>query len=376
MAGDLGLLPGRQLAVDLLQRLRRLGLQPGDLLADGDRVAFLLQRTQFLHLALQVGDRFLEIEVAAHQVSRKTDETVASAVHARPAKSGGKLTGALRPSQAITRPQGEAGRVRAARFRARPPPPGPSRASGWCSVDQRPQPLLQHVGVDLRGGDVGVAEELLDDAEIGAVLQQVAGEGMAHHVRRDLRRGNPGPRRQVLEIAGKSLPGQVAAVAEGGEQPRAVGNTGVRPRREIGGDRFARLVGQRHDALVAALAAHGEHALVATHHRSLERDQFGDPEAGGVEHLDQRPAGAAREGAPPRSPRPPPRPRACSISRVTWASLSTEGRRAGRRGPSMMPVGSSPRTPSLTRKRWNWRSAESRRAAEVAANPRTSRSSR
>ena len=38
-----------------------------------------------------------------------------------------------------------------------------------------------------------MAEELLHDAEVGAVLQQVAGEGMAHHMRRDLRRGDPGP---------------------------------------------------------------------------------------------------------------------------------------------------------------------------------------
>jgi len=39
------------------------------------------------------------------------------------------------------------------------------------------------VGVDLRGSDVGMAEKRLHDAEIGAVVQEVAGEGVAEHVR-------------------------------------------------------------------------------------------------------------------------------------------------------------------------------------------------
>src|SRR5260221_3319856 len=45
--------------------------------------------------------------------------------------------------------------------------------------------LLDHMGVDLRGRDVGVAEQRLHDAQIGAVVQEMAGEGMAQHMRRD-----------------------------------------------------------------------------------------------------------------------------------------------------------------------------------------------
>ena len=49
--------------------------------------------------------------------------------------------------------------------------------------DERPQSLLEHMGVNLRRRDVGMAEQLLHDAEIGAVLEEVAREGMAKHMR-------------------------------------------------------------------------------------------------------------------------------------------------------------------------------------------------
>lgn len=35
------------------------------------------------------------------------------------------------------------------------------------------------VRVDLGGGDVGVAEHFLDGAEVGAVVQEMGGEGVA-----------------------------------------------------------------------------------------------------------------------------------------------------------------------------------------------------
>src|SRR3546814_10511806 len=54
-------------------------------------------------------------------------------------------------------------------------------------LHQRLQALAQHVGVDLRGRDVGVAQHLLQRAQVGAVVQQMAGEGVAQHVRRHLR---------------------------------------------------------------------------------------------------------------------------------------------------------------------------------------------
>jgi len=45
------------------------------------------------------------------------------------------------------------------------------------------EPFLDHMGVDLRGRDVGMAEQRLNDAQIGAVVQKMAGEGVAQHMR-------------------------------------------------------------------------------------------------------------------------------------------------------------------------------------------------
>lgn len=46
--------------------------------------------------------------------------------------------------------------------------------------------LVGDVGVDLGGGDVGVAEETLDGAEVGTVHKEVGGEGVAERVGSDV----------------------------------------------------------------------------------------------------------------------------------------------------------------------------------------------
>jgi hypothetical protein len=40
------------------------------------------------------------------------------------------------------------------------------------------EPTHIHVGVDLRGGDVGVAEQLLHHAEVGAAFDEVGCEAV------------------------------------------------------------------------------------------------------------------------------------------------------------------------------------------------------
>ena len=45
----------------------------------------------------------------------------------------------------------------------------------------------RHMGIDLGGADTGVAEEFLDDAQVGSVVEQVGGEAMTQHVRVTLR---------------------------------------------------------------------------------------------------------------------------------------------------------------------------------------------
>ena len=38
------------------------------------------------------------------------------------------------------------------------------------------------MGIDLRGADIGVPKKVLDDPEIGPVLQQMGGEAMSEHM--------------------------------------------------------------------------------------------------------------------------------------------------------------------------------------------------
>jgi hypothetical protein len=44
------------------------------------------------------------------------------------------------------------------------------------------QPFIEDMGVDLGRGDIGMAQQRLDRAQIGAVLQQMRREGVAQLV--------------------------------------------------------------------------------------------------------------------------------------------------------------------------------------------------
>ncbi len=63
----------------------------------------------------------------------------------------------------------------------------------------RLEPLVEHVGVDLRRCDVGVSEHLLHRAKIGAVREQVARERVAQYVGRRAARLDPGRRREFFQ---------------------------------------------------------------------------------------------------------------------------------------------------------------------------------
>ena len=60
-----------------------------------------------------------------------------------------------------------------------------SLSQGMVLLHQPPQTLLDHMGVDLGGRDVGVPQKLLDRAQISAPLQEMAGEGVPEDMRRD-----------------------------------------------------------------------------------------------------------------------------------------------------------------------------------------------
>ena len=49
-----------------------------------------------------------------------------------------------------------------------------------------PQPVAGDVRVNFRGADVRVTEQFLDHPQVRAVFQQMSGETMPQHVRRDV----------------------------------------------------------------------------------------------------------------------------------------------------------------------------------------------
>ena len=128
-----------------------------------------------------------------------------------------------------------------------------------------------------------MAEQLLHHPEVGAVLQEVAGEGVAQDVRADLVGAQAGGGGHRLQVAGEGLAGDVAGLAVGGKQPGAGGRQGG----EMGRHGGARHLGQRHQALAPALAAHHQEPLLGGPRGAGQGDQLGDAQARGVEKLDQ-----------------------------------------------------------------------------------------
>ena len=71
----------------------------------------------------------------------------------------------------------------------------------------RLHPLAQHMSIDLRRRDIRMAEQLLQHPQIGSVLQEMAREGVAQHMRANPRGGDPRRGGASFEIAGKCLAG-------------------------------------------------------------------------------------------------------------------------------------------------------------------------
>ena len=54
---------------------------------------------------------------------------------------------------------------------------------GMMGFDRALQPFRLHMGVDLRRGNIGMAEHLLHRAQVGAMSKQVRGKTVAQHMR-------------------------------------------------------------------------------------------------------------------------------------------------------------------------------------------------
>src|SRR5258705_9938681 len=127
---------------------------------------------------------------------------------------------------------------------------------GMKTVVHRPHPLLQHVGVNLRRREIGVAEHHLDGAEVGAALEQVRRERMPQHVRAE-RRGDAGAapvRLQDLPEADARQPRPAAPRVHEEPRTRALAEQRRPAVAQVAPDPRRRLVAHRHDSLLGALA--------------------------------------------------------------------------------------------------------------------------
>src|SRR6185312_10297581 len=81
------------------------------------------------------------------------------------------------------------------------------------------QAFFQDVRINLCRRNIGMPEKCLHYTKIRAIVQQMAGEGMAQHMRAQARGLNSARRSERLEVACKMLTRQMAGFSERGKQP-------------------------------------------------------------------------------------------------------------------------------------------------------------
>ena len=180
---------------------------------------------------------------------------------------------------------------------------------------------FQHIEVDpevsRRGGQAGVAQELLHGPEIASALEEVRGEGRAQEVR-----VMAAPRRLTArthdsivsapdaQCAGGVSVHQFPQGASGGERSPAVrdeqhgGLPGLceTPERHPGRQEAIQFLGERQDAIHAALATtNDQKSLRGEHAAELEPDDLGGPQARLVDQAQDHVVPVADEGAEIRS---------------------------------------------------------------------------
>lgn len=144
------------------------------------------------------------------------------------------------------------------------------------------EPFDRDGSVDLRGGELAVAEELLHAAEVGAVVEEMGREGVAQLVGSEAG-VEPGGSEVALE---QELDGAaVELFALGGdEEDVVVEGAGV----EIGLERADRGAADRAHALLAAFAEDADGALPEIEVAALEGHQFRETQPGAVEDFQPR----------------------------------------------------------------------------------------
>ena len=136
------------------------------------------------------------------------------------------------------------------------------------------------VGVDLGGAEAGVAEEGLDAAEVGAVVEEVGGEAVAEFVRGDVD-GEAGVFPVFVDDVGECLGGDAAA--EFAEEERAFVDGGFEAVALYG---FEGVAADRAEAFFAAFADDADGFGVGVEVVDVEAGEFAEAHACGVEHFE------------------------------------------------------------------------------------------
>src|SRR5579884_3210456 len=95
----------------------------------------------------------------------------------------------------------------------------PPLSAGMVLVDRTAQSRSHHVRVNLRGGDIGMAQHGLHAPQVCSTLQQMGGEAVTNYVWRQFPR-DPGPPSICSQKFPERLTAQTAS-ARGNEQIRA-----------------------------------------------------------------------------------------------------------------------------------------------------------
>ena len=189
-------------------------------------------------------------------------------------------------------------------------------------------PLAGQVRVELGRGDTRMSEQLLDDPQVGAALEQVRRERVAQRVRADAvretgRRGpptSPPPRPAAARAGGRGRRGTPG--------PPRVGATWCRARRRSRGaghparQPVERDVADRHEPLLVALADDADEPAVDREVLGVEAERLADPQPGGVEQLEQGPVAELPVGSGASGSSPP----AASSRRSVSSTVSVSGR--------------------------------------------------
>ena len=183
-----------------------------------------------------------------------------------------------------------------------------------------------------------MAEQLLDDAQVGAALEQVRRERVAQRVRADTFGEAGGGGRPLDRGPGLLARQPAAAVAQ--EQRTAADRVDVSAREQAGRaaghpapEPVERDVADRDEPLLVALADDADEAAVDRQVLAVEPDRLADPQPRRVQQLEQ---GAVAQGMAgvravgPSGSSPP----AASSRRTVSSGVSVSGRRRDGRGRS------------------------------------------